>query len=170
MSDLQPWALPEGFSTRIDFQPAFDRRDPNPAKNYGIGSMRMTFILLGPKGAVQWMISTEWFTESARQHLASFSREHARPHEPRAWDLGYHAKEPQYEGQEGRQDCHLLEGGTCYYDGSGLNAELLTERFIAEGVDYLWPALHAEYLHRFEEGPWPFAAEAAAAKSRGRFL
>ena len=75
-----------------------------------------------------------------------------------AADLGYHALVPQYEEQAER-DCCYTSSGKCYYDGSGLNAELLVENFISQGEPYLWSALEAYYRCCFEDQPWPFDKE-----------
>jgi len=167
---MTEWTPPEGFRTQIGIQPAFDKRAPEPHKNYGIGEMRMCFYLIGPKGAVQWMIGTNWYVDTARKHLATFPpNSYDRPYEPRGWDLGYHALEAQYDGQT-PHDCNLIDGGKCYYDGSGLNAELLVERFLEGGLEYLWPALLAYYTRTFEDGPWPFEAETGIARNLGRYV
>lgn len=145
------------FTRRVDFTPSSDKRDPNPSKNYGIASMRIRFVLIGAKGAVQWMIGTEWFIASAREHLSRFNHLHSfdEMRRPQGYDLGYHAYKPTYEGQSQMDDCDILNG-PCFYDGSGLNAELLIEPFLAHGEDYLWPALEAYYRFTFEDTPWPF--------------
>jgi len=138
------------FERRVDFIPAFDRRDPNPSRNYGLGSMRIRFVLKGELGAVQWMIGTSWDVESARKPTPW--RDGTKPD---GWDLGYHSPRPLYEGQTHMDSCDVLPG-PCYYDGSGLNAELLIENFISQGTDYVWKALEAYYRCTFEDADWPF--------------
>lgn len=49
------------FERIVDIRPAFDKRDPDPAKDYGIGACRIAFVLKGPKGAVQFVIGTDWY-------------------------------------------------------------------------------------------------------------
>lgn len=143
------------FSRSVSFRPSFDFRRGGAANDYGIGSVRITFRLVGEKGAVQWMIGTDWFVESARKHLATFPRrDWDDGRAPKGWDLGYHSPTPHYEGQESRE-CDLLPGGHCYYDGSGLNADLLIEGFLAGGDDWVWSRLEAYYANTFEGAPWP---------------
>lgn len=157
---------------KIVFRPAFDKRDADPKKNYGIGAMTMTFLVIGPKGAVQWMISTNWYVDSACRHLDGFPRSRLDKPRPMGYDLGYHSKEPHYEDQEairGGETCEYT-GGPCYYDGSSLNAELPIEGFLAGGEDYLWPKLEALYRSTFEGGEWPFREEAAEARARGAYV
>jgi hypothetical protein len=144
---------PSRFERQVTFIPAFDRRDPSPSKNYGIGSMRIRFVLKGPLGAVQWMIGTAWDVASARRPVAW--RDGTRPD---GWDLGYHSPRPLYEGQEPMGSCDILDC-ECYYDGSGLNADLLIENFLAQGDDYVWAALAAYYRTTFEDADWPFDSD-----------
>lgn len=149
------------FERRVLVSPAYDKRDSDPRKNFGISEMKITFLLIGEKGAVQWMIGTGWYTASAREHLRGFVDRHDKSGAPTPWDLGYHSKVPRYEHHtSSHKDCEFT-GGPCYYDGSGLNAELLMERFLEEGEAYLWPALEAYYRCTFEERPWPFSESGA---------
>lgn len=162
------------------WRPAYDRRDPNPSKNFGIHNMEVTFIVKGPKGAVQWQISTGWFLASSREDVARMNEDFYRKHGYRMsngkacpWptDLGYHAKLPAYEGQTRlRDECEWTGGGACYYDGSSLNAILPLEGFLSQGEDYLWPKLEAYYRSVFHNEEWPFAIEAAEARARGEYV
>lgn len=133
--------------------PAYARRPTDGAKNYGIGACRINFIVKGPLGAVQFVIGTDWYTDSAREHLRGFP---ASPHDEPVvgWDVGYHSPRPRYEGQKPvKQTCDLVGGGTCYYDGSTLRADAWLKHFIIGGSDWMWPHLEALYRHEFEKGP-----------------
>lgn len=154
----------EEFTRRVDITPSFDRRHPSPSINYGISAMRIWFLLIGPKGAVQWQIGTNWYCKSAQAHLRSLP-EHLTDasenalggsrYQPQGWDLGYHAREPQYDSHTPMDgDCHVI-GGLCFYDGSVLNAELLIDGFLEGGERFLWPALEAYYRHTFDGAEWP---------------
>jgi len=65
----------------------------------------------------------------------------------RRWavDLGYHAVEPQYEGQPS-MDCDVLEG-RCFYDGSTRAAEGGREVFDEGGEERLYAYLK-DYFHK----------------------
>jgi hypothetical protein len=149
----------EQFTRRIEFAPSFDKRDPSPSKNYGIGAVRIWFYLIGPLGAVQWQIGTNWYVPSAQQHLESLpqglkndleSGLGGNRYQPQAWDLGYHSPKPMYDGHEPQtHDCDLI-GGTCYYDGSGLNAQRLIQPFLDGGSDAVWRELKDFYRSVFE--------------------
>jgi len=54
----------EKFERIVQFGMPFDKRSEDPNKNYGIGAMRIFFILKGRKGAVQIVISTKFYLPS----------------------------------------------------------------------------------------------------------
>lgn len=148
------------FERRVEVSPAYDFRPEHTGKSgdYGIGSCRIWFYLIGPKGAVQFQIGTDWFTKSARLHLDKFEWERKPPSQREAvsgWDLGYHAKEPQYDDQSPMDGSCELIGCKCFYDGSSLNAEAMVEPFINGGTDWLWPHLEKYYACVFEGTEFP---------------
>lgn len=146
----------DGFEVWMEASPSFYLIRPEPARNFGVGTVRMTFYVRGEKGAIQWMIGTEWGIEPTRAHLAKFGwSKHDDPRKPTGWDLGYHSPVPHYDGQS-KMDGHCdVIGSGCYYDGSGLNADLLIEGFLAGGTEWLWPKLIEVYRTYFEDAPWP---------------
>jgi hypothetical protein len=138
------------FTRRISFTTAFDKRDPNPGKDYGIGAVRIFFYLIGEKGAVNWTIGTNWYPRANQREDPRIMNMSFTGTEPSAWDLGYHAKEPFYEGQWSRDDCDVI-GGKCYYDGSTLNAEQHLDTFLEQGLDAIWVMLEQYYHDTFDE-------------------
>jgi hypothetical protein len=50
----------ERFRKEITFSPAFDKRDPDPQKNYGVHGVEMRWLLHGPDGVVQFLVFTGW--------------------------------------------------------------------------------------------------------------
>ena len=140
------------FERIVDMRGAFDRRHSDPTKNYGIHGMDLRFVLKGPKGAVQFLV----FTNIQLPHVAReqwdrrdspYAFEMAQPS---GADIGYHAYEPQYEGQSQMDSCEYL-GQPCYYDGSSLRADKFMPEFIAGGSDAVWAMLEHEYAVRFED-------------------
>lgn len=138
------------FTRDVHVSQGFYLIRPDPHKNYGIGACRIFFNLIGPEGAVTFQVSTDWYPQRALDHLSNFPK--LEQHQPMGVDLGYHAHKPQFEGQNSMK-CHLL--GTCYYDGSTLNAENWIEGFICGGTDWLWPKLEEYYRCVFESGSYP---------------
>lgn len=138
---------------RIEISPGYCLLHEDPKKDFGVGACRVWFYAIGPKGAVQFQIGTDWYPEAARRHLGQFPPSERR--QPVGWDIGYHAHIPQYEGQTPRSGkCELL-GGQCYYDGSGLQADNWVEGFICGGTAWLWPKLDEYYQFTFEGGEYP---------------
>ena len=143
----------------IKFDPAYDKRDPNPHKNYGIHGVNLTFLLKGDNGAVQFVIYTNWYLPHVTQELVqkAISKPNIRSYIeacflPLPADLGYHSPAPHYEGQEiVAESCEYLGGKPCYYDGSGLAAEDIYKRMVAEGDGAVWEELEAYYKQMFGE-------------------
>lgn len=141
----------------ITFQPAYDKRDPDPKKNYGIHGVTMRWLYGDEKGVVQFVVHTNWHLPHIREDAKTQSKStilvERYPFEfwqaPMPADLGYHSPTPQYEGQHSRE-CDVLEGKCCYYDGSGLNAERIFEVLIAGGSDGVWKELEQYYKELFD--------------------
>jgi len=143
----------------VTFRPAFDKRDPDPHQNYGIHGVAIRFVVRGPKGATQFLLFTNWqLPHVTAEAMAMVKRGQVDALDvkvrflPLPADLGYHAYDPQYEGQERMGSCDILTDapGGCYYDGSGLRAEGVYERLLCEGDAGVWAALEEEYRQLFE--------------------
>lgn len=132
---------------RIVITPAFDKRHPDPHKNYGIHNAELHFYLIGPEGVIQFVVSTGWDLP----HVAEeFKRKGIAPSKAWGTDIGYHSYVPRYEGQTPLTDsCPLLGGKQCYYDGSTLNAEPIFNRMVAEGHEAVWEELERWYIATF---------------------
>lgn len=138
----------------VDLSPAWDRRHPDPNKNYGIHGVELRMVLTGPLGATQFVVYTNWhlphvMAEQLARHSGS-PRDVELFFSPMAADVGYHSPVPLYEGQQSMGSCPYLDGQECYYDGSGLRAkEWFREIFLPLGSDGIWEALEKEYRERF---------------------
>ena len=134
---------------RVIFTPAWDKRHPDPNKNYGIGPVKIHFIVIGPLGAISFSMSSGWFLPG------SINNPTARDVEPSGMDLGYHSPTPVYEDHE-PHDCDYVKGGTCYGDGSASIADRYLETLINHGSDGLWKELEAYYHEMFtQQDPTP---------------
>ena len=140
------------FEQTIVMHPAFDRSKETP--NYGIHGCEFLFVLRGPKGAVQFMVGTDWHLPHVQRRLRARNLESAERFDtiqPRGWDIGYHSPRPMYTGDTPlKDDCEIL-GGPCYYDGSSLQADEMIPEFLAGGTKWLWPKLEEIYRERFEQ-------------------
>jgi hypothetical protein len=137
------------FERIVHMRPAYDKRDSDPKKNYGIHGVNLTMILKGEEGAVQFVLFTNWQLphvqkETYDKHFGDRERIELFT-TPMAADLGYHWPTERYEGQTVCKDkCDWLNG-PCYYDGSSLNAERVFEVLLREGSEGVWRELESFY-------------------------
>ena len=135
---------------KVYFEPGYDKRSSDPSKNYGINGMQIRFVLKGERGAIQFLLMTDWFPPHVQQERWRNQVPAIFEVSPMAADIGYHALDPQYEGQGAIDDaCPILDGKPCYYDGSSLNAEPIRDRFLAEGDAAVWEELERWYKNQF---------------------
>ena len=136
------------YERSVEILPAWDKRNSDPKKNYGIHSVDIKFLLKGKQGVVQFGISTGWFLPQNRQSIKNHSELYPLP-----FDIGYHSYVPLYEGQTLlTESCPYLDGKPCYYDGSGLQAEKIYEVMVAEGGEAMWKRMEEFYLTHFGKG------------------
>lgn len=99
---------------------------------------------------MQWMWFADEHLPETVDHLnTTMGTNWAHGLYPMAYDLGYHAATPLYEGQTPREGCDLL-GIPCYYDGSSLNAEPGLE-LLAESDELVWDWLEEYWHFRFAD-------------------
>jgi hypothetical protein len=135
------------FKKEIHFEPGFDRRDPDPNKNYGIRALGVGFYLIGEKATIQFKFSTGMYPKHLYAEWHNKNKCYNEWPDYMASDIGYHAYEPQYEGQEPiSQECHWTQGKPCYYDGSGLQADKFLEALMADGEDKVWEMMEEYYV------------------------
>lgn len=146
--------MKQPLQRRIEFTPAFDKRAPEPNKNYGIHGVELKFYLGNDFGWVQFVIYTNWQLPHINQEPGTISAVNSGVFEywmkPMPADLGYHSPKPLYEGQTSTKNCHLLPG-PCYYDGSALAAEALFDLLVAGGSDVVWKKLEELWQEHFEQ-------------------
>ena len=146
--DRRPRAVDRiDFERTVTVEPGYERRSDDPNKNYGICPCKIRFVLKGPKGAVQFLIGTDWYpkhVQEERRRPDGRLWESSYRIRPNGWDIGYHSPVPRYEGQDALS-CTILASGKCYYDGSSLRADEWIPEFLTGGTDWLWPQLEREY-------------------------
>ena len=154
------------FEKEVTFSPAFDKRNDDPKKNYGIGAVQIRFVLKGPKGATQLILGTDWYPAHVQREFAERGQRFTgRDVKPDGWDIGYHSPRPMYEDQSPMEKCDVL-GCECYYDGSSLRAMKFVPTFLEGGSDAVWKMLEEVYRERFgEEDDAPTTREHAVPDS-----
>lgn len=145
------------FEKEIKFHPAYDKRDENPSKNYGIHGVEMRWLLKGTDGTVQFVVFTNWHLphvmEEQDQRITNKIPDKVDlkvTYHPMPADVGYHSLKPMYEGQQPMpQKCEYLNNQPCYYDGSGLHAQKVFEILVEKGSDAVWKYLEKYYNETF---------------------
>ncbi|MBU0598989.1 hypothetical protein KKF61_08465 [Patescibacteria group bacterium] len=138
----------------IEFEPAYDKRHADPAKNYGIHGVSVRFVLMGDEGATQFLLFSGWMLQNVHEEFYARMRD-GDAHAGHVWapmgvDVGYHSPKPLYEDQlEIADDCPYVQDGHCYYDGTSTGGDDLFWRFVAEGVGVVWAELLDWYNDRF---------------------
>lgn len=127
----------------VQFTPAYDERP-----KYGVHCVDLRMVVKGPHGAVQFVLMTSWHLPHVQRERAAQRVEHVLC-QPFPADLGYHSPVPRHEGHMATEGCPWVESGTCYYDGSGLQAHRVYERLLREGDAGVWAELEAEYDRLF---------------------
>lgn len=132
----------------VSFSPAWDKRNADPNKNYGIHGVELRFVLKGKLGATNFTIFTNWHLPEVQQSLNR--KRSPESLLPLPADFGYHSPKPLYDNAPPiTDDCPYLDGKPCYYDGSGLYAEKVYERLLREGDGAVWEELEESYKDRF---------------------
>ena len=129
----------------IKLEAGYDKRDPDPNKNYGIHGVNLRMVLKGSKGAVQFLLYTGWMVPSARE-TGGYSE--TAKYIPA--DLGYHSLMPMRDSDTPMSEpCEFLDGKPCYYDGSSLAAGRIFNVLTEEGDEGVWRELTAYYAEIF---------------------
>ena len=131
----------------IQFRPAFHRCSTDPGKNYGIGSVLMTWVLKRDGWAMTWDAHTGWGLPDAAFKAASPGCTHGM--HVRGYPNGgatggavdWHAPAPLYEGQERSQDACCWIDGPCWMDSGFILGDTLFDLLRTDGGDAVWVRL-----------------------------
>lgn len=124
----------DGITRFIEMRPAYDKRNPDPTKNYGIHGVELVFGVRRGDITVTWVLITDWMLPSTRESI------HSRDHWPDGLgSIDYHDTKPHFENQFPLENC-IYTGGNCYCDGSGLASNDLFDRAV-EDPSQIWKIL-----------------------------
>lgn len=146
------------FIRETIFTGAYDFVRPNANENYGIHGMNINFWIKGPAGGISICIYTNWMLPQNQASTQEMFTRHGSPWEPgylcKPWitDISYHAREPHYEGQFCKEDCHIT-GGKCYSDGSATYGDQWQDGFLHGGSEWFFARMEDYYRETFEGGP-----------------
>ncbi len=131
--------MPDGITRKLECRQAFDLRAPEPAKNYGIGSLDFWWVVKRRDCAVTWRMFTGWYLKEFRK---------GERHEIGMGSIDYHSPVELYEGQSsGSRMCEHI-GCQCFSDGTSLT-DTEFETFLVD-PDSLWRELE-QRLRDLEE-------------------
>lgn len=144
-------------------RPAYEKRHDDPARDYGIGAVRMRFSHVTDHVAVSLTVNTGWYLPHVRERLR---REH--PHrkygsiiipslgptrfdedwmpccfegEGMAMVIHTDRRTSDWQADQPPDKCDVLPGGECWGDVGFMAAEELFEVLVAGGEDALFSAL-----------------------------
>lgn len=140
-----------------EWEAAWDKSDPDPSKDYGIHGVECRWVVKGPRGAIQFLIYTNWMLPHVWEAQDKRGLDRNFPHllcRPMGADFGYHSRTPSYEGQEPIRiedgGCPYLDGASCYYDGSGVRGQQTLQLLIEKGGEAVWASMEEEYNRVFK--------------------
>jgi hypothetical protein len=137
----------DGLEESVQFVPGYNC-PVTGGQGHGVHGTEVRWFLRGPAGAVSLVMATDWIPgERYPGHgLAPSGQNEHWDMYPMAFGLGYHARMPQYEGQEvDLDDCNLIGGGPCYGGADLSGPDEAVRRFVTEGEQAVWDALEAAY-------------------------
>jgi hypothetical protein len=131
----------------VSFAAAFDKRDPNPSKNYGIHGVHIYFTVKDDTGGLTFSISTGWQLPHVQAEIDVRQPPATNPwmfHKPTAFGVDIHSLTPRYEGQTPTESCEVT-GKHCYCDGSALLGEDFLKTLIEGGNEALFARMEQQY-------------------------
>ena len=134
--------MSQRFERKIAFVPAFDKRDLDPRKNYGVHGAEIRFTLRDTetKDVLCFVLYTNWMTRDvqvetdARYPGGSFPYMFHKP-QPAGCDL-HLAKKPNVDYASYREHCELT-GGECWCDGTAITDDLFYT-LVEQGEEAFW--------------------------------
>ena len=142
------------FERIVKVTPAYDRRDPDPHKNYGIHGAHLLFVLKGEFGAVAFDIGTNWYLPHVADELRHNEYLYSGKSffEPTPYSIGYHSPKPMYEDHHmSAVECEYLDGKSCYFGDSVTYSDVPFKILVSEGSEAMWAWMENYYKERFED-------------------
>jgi hypothetical protein len=134
----------DGMEESVQFVPGYNC-PVTGGQGHGVHGTEIRWFLRGPLGAAWLTVLSDWIPGDRYpgHGLSPSGRNENWDMFPMAYGLGYHARVPQYEGQErDLDDCNLI-GGPCYGGVELGGADEAVKRFVTEGEQVAWDAAYA---------------------------
>lgn len=107
---------PFRISRRKYTDAAFDFRNLDSDKNYGIGSERIFYAYCGELGTVAWYVLTGKFVPHVAKELNDKDPDHLKRLYPMAGSLDYHYRQNPCNGASKRAQCTWLDSQPCWME------------------------------------------------------
>lgn len=130
------WYAAGDAERAVVFEPGYD----SGGYDYGVHGMNIRWLLRGPLGVTQFLVFTSWIPGQV-----DVPNLNDRTFGPMGADLGYHARNRNADYQTPSDSCEYLNGDPCFYDGSGLQAQELLQKFVVLGETVIWETLQDRY-------------------------
>lgn len=136
---------------------------PGSKESHGRSGMRIRWLVKGKKGAVEFLLSTNWLPIKKDQNIRNQNFRQEIP--PMPTNLGYHSKKPLYKNQPSQSNCPYI-GGTCYHGGNPSDADDAFYTLVNGGGKELWRFLDEYYMEIFHKKSYPKIIEYQKAKRK----
>lgn len=162
MTILMSQLMPNGILREFHVRAAYDKRDADPRKNYGVHGVEIEFVVKRSGAAVNCFWMTDWQCQSTLDWWKAAGLDQHTTRFDGLGDLGWHSpiKLDKWDTKISSPCPHT--GGDCYYSGTGLGAQELFRKWV-EAPDIIWPELE----QRLEELESRIQAEQALQRSMG---
>lgn len=157
------------MNRKLLFLPAFDRTDPDPSKNYGVGCLELRFLVSGSKGMVELQLLTQWYLphvmkrrlQVLKQDIWMGKEDFLLEHfiEPNPIDLCYYSLVRRSEDESLFEEgiSYFENKSPCYYgykyldENENVAKEIALRKLVDEGDEALWKYLEEYYVEVFGE-------------------
>lgn len=129
------------YTREITIDAAYDKRDSDPAKNYGIHGAHMWFNLTREDNqGLSFSVATNWYLPHVAEELKNSIYGTSEIY---GGAVSYHAHAAKNEYVCLMKNCPITKGN-CYSDGSAVLGDEFLATLIAEGTEGLWKRMEAQ--------------------------
>ncbi len=138
-----------GLTRTVTFQAAWDKRNPDPAKNYGVHGIQIDFVVRGPEGAVYVALMTDWVLPEVQQWHEQLAEANPMLRQVNGRQLldrvSIHSRIPREGWEANGKKCDFFDGPcwvTCF---SYMASDPIWETMLREGDAGFWRSLEEIY-------------------------
>jgi hypothetical protein len=129
--------------------PAYDKRDLEPTKDYGVGGILMNFVIKGDHGAINFVLSTNFVLPQTLEFWQK-KKEITKQIDLSYWlrpntDLCFHGLKPKYEGHKSHNDCCWMPGKECYVECDSFGGDEAYQALLTGGSEAMWQYMEKRY-------------------------